>query len=74
MPGVTVGCDFVGIIQEVGSKVQKPLKKGDRVAGFAHGSNSVQPEDGCFAEYCVAKGDICMKVSVRASEPHLHDF
>lgn len=42
---------------EVGSKVTFPWKKGDRIAGFAHGGNAVQKEDGCFAEYCVAKGD-----------------
>ena len=49
-PGCTVGCDFSGTVEEVGSKVAKPWKKGDRIAGFTHGVNHVEPEDGCFAE------------------------
>lgn len=50
-PGCTVGCDFSGVVEEVGSKVEKQWQKGDRIAGFVHGVNSVEPEDGCFAEY-----------------------
>lgn len=50
-PGCTVGCDYSGIVEEVGSKVTKEWKKGDRVAGFTHGVNKVELEDGCFAEY-----------------------
>ena len=50
-PGCTVGCDFAGVVEEVGSKVEKQWKKGDRVAGFTHGVNAIEPEDGCFAEY-----------------------
>ncbi|KAK5656800.1 hypothetical protein OQA88_4348 [Cercophora sp. LCS_1] len=61
-PGSTVGCDFAGVVEEVGSKVEKPWKKGDRIAGFTHGSNAVQPEDGCFAQYCAAKGDLGAKI------------
>ncbi|KAL4993360.1 chaperonin 10-like protein [Aspergillus recurvatus] len=60
--GVTVGCDYAGIVEEVGKDVKKPFKKGDRVCGFVHGSNAVQPEDGTFAEYLVAKGDIQMQI------------
>lgn len=61
-PGCTVGCDYSGTVEEVGSKVTKQWKKGDRIAGFTHGVNSVEPEDGCFAEYCVAKGDTQIKI------------
>lgn len=36
--GATVGCDYSGIVQEVGSAVSNNLKPGDRVAGLVHGS------------------------------------
>lgn len=49
--GCTLGCDYSGIVEEVGSKVEKQWKKGDRIAGFCHGGNAVEPEDGAFAEY-----------------------
>ncbi|KAF1961941.1 putative zinc-binding oxidoreductase ToxD [Byssothecium circinans] len=49
----TVGCDFSGIVEEVGTAVTE-FKKGDRVFGMAHGSNRYWPENGAFAEYVVA--------------------
>src|SRR4051812_1671322 len=36
--GAIVGCDFAGIVVDVGSKVTKSWKKGDRIAGVVHGS------------------------------------
>jgi NADPH:quinone reductase-like Zn-dependent oxidoreductase len=60
--GCLVGCDYAGIVEAVGKDVKKPFKKGDRICGFAHGSNSVQPEDGAFAEYIVVKGDTQMMI------------
>lgn len=56
------GCDFSGTVVEVGPQVTKSLKAGDRVAGTTHGANYSQPEDGCFSEYCVAKGDLLVKL------------
>jgi hypothetical protein len=35
--GARVGCDYAGIVEEVGAKVTE-FAKGDRVAGFAHGA------------------------------------
>jgi NADPH:quinone reductase-like Zn-dependent oxidoreductase len=61
-PGVLVGCDYAGIVEEVGKDVKKKFNKGDRVCGFTHGGNAVQPEDGAFAEYIVAKGDVQWKI------------
>lgn len=61
-PGVLIGCDYAGVVEAVGKDVKKPWKKGDRICGFTHGGNAVQPEDGAFAEYIVAKGDVQMKI------------
>jgi NADPH:quinone reductase-like Zn-dependent oxidoreductase len=61
-PGVLIGCDYAGVVEAVGKDVKKPFKKGDRVCGFVHGGNAVQPEDGAFAEYIVAKGDLQTKI------------
>ncbi|KAK5119224.1 hypothetical protein LTR85_007838 [Meristemomyces frigidus] len=67
-PGATVGCDFSGTVEDVGSKVTKEWKKGDRIAGFTHGVNSAEQEDGSFGEYCVAKGDLQMKIPDNVSD------
>ncbi len=36
--GTRVGCDYAGVVEEVGPEVTKPWRKGDRVAGMIHGS------------------------------------
>ncbi|MCJ1355642.1 MAG: hypothetical protein MMC33_005634 [Icmadophila ericetorum] len=56
--GALCGCDYSGIVVEVGSGVSKPFKKGDKVFGFVHGGDAVQHENGAFAQYIVAKGDL----------------
>ncbi|KAJ5827401.1 Protein TOXD [Penicillium robsamsonii] len=61
-PGSLVGCDYAGIVQKIGKNVKKLFKEGDRVCGFVHGGNALQPDDGAFAEYIVAKGDIQMHI------------
>jgi NADPH:quinone reductase-like Zn-dependent oxidoreductase len=60
--GGLVGCDFAGTVVEVGKAVTKKWSKGDRLAGVAHGGNSAQVEDGAFADYVVAKGDLQIKI------------
>lgn len=61
-PGTTLGCDIAGVVEEVGGEVTKNFKKGDRVAGFVHGGNNFEPEDGAFGEWAVIKGDIAMHI------------
>ncbi|KEF57716.1 uncharacterized protein A1O9_05634 [Exophiala aquamarina CBS 119918] len=60
--GCLIGCDFAGQVVEIGEGVRKDLSRGDRVAGVAHGGNCVEPQDGAFAEYIVAKGDLLIKI------------
>jgi NADPH:quinone reductase-like Zn-dependent oxidoreductase len=59
---LTLGSDYSGVVEAVGKDVKKEFSKGDRDFGFVHGCNSFQPEDGAFAEYIVAKGDLQMKI------------
>lgn len=65
--GSIAGCDFAGTVVEVGSSVTKSFKTGDRVAAVTHGANFSQKEDGAFAEYCVAKGDLLMHIPANLS-------
>lgn len=37
-PGAIVGCDYSGVVERVGSRVQNGIHPGDRVAGMIHGS------------------------------------
>ena len=60
LPGCLIGCDYAGVVVEVGKAVKRPFKKGDRVCGCAHGGNSMNPQSGAFAEYIVVKGDLQM--------------
>ncbi|EHL01476.1 putative protein TOXD [Glarea lozoyensis 74030] len=57
-PPLLLGCDAAGVVVEVGKGINKPWKKGDRIACIAHGGNEVEPTDGSFAEYILMKGDI----------------
>jgi NADPH:quinone reductase-like Zn-dependent oxidoreductase len=65
---VTVGCDFVGTVVALGPKVTKDYKVGDRIAGVSHGSNKTEPEDGTFAEYCLAKEGLSFKVPEKMAD------
>jgi hypothetical protein len=56
------GCDYAGEVVEVGDKVNKPFKKGQRIAGVAHGANYSNVNDGVFAEYAVVKGDLQIEI------------
>ncbi|KAF2138175.1 uncharacterized protein K452DRAFT_234937 [Aplosporella prunicola CBS 121167] len=64
--GAIVGCDYSGIVEEVGPGVSS-FKVGDKVAGFVHGSNQDNHEDGCFAEHIAAKAAVQIKVPATLS-------
>ncbi|KAJ6102149.1 protein TOXD [Penicillium sp. IBT 16267x] len=53
-PGAIPGCDYSGVVEEVGKGVTR-FAKGDHICGVVHGANALQLEDGAFAEYIVAK-------------------
>jgi NADPH:quinone reductase-like Zn-dependent oxidoreductase len=36
--GSRSGCDYAGVVEELGENLGKPFKKGDRIAGFIHGA------------------------------------
>jgi NADPH:quinone reductase-like Zn-dependent oxidoreductase len=61
-PKGLAGCDFAGIVENIGHNVTKTWSKGDRVCGCTHGANRSNAEDGAFAEFIVAKGDTCMRI------------
>ena len=63
----TVGCDYAGVVEDVGSEVTLPWKRGDRVCGVVHGSNGTQLEGGAFGEWAVAKGDLQIRIPEKMS-------
>ena len=60
--GAIHGYDFAGTIVELGADAPSHLAVGDRVAGFVHGMDSLQPDVGAFAEYVGASGHILLKI------------
>ncbi|KAK3309853.1 chaperonin 10-like protein [Chaetomium strumarium] len=61
-PGATVGSDFAGDVVAVGAAVEKQLRVGDRVCGLAFGNNPLRPDNGAFAEYVAAPGDLVFNI------------
>ncbi|KAH7303866.1 chaperonin 10-like protein [Stachybotrys elegans] len=53
--GCQVGFDYAGTVEEVGPGVTLPFKKGDRVAGAIHGTNTHLKSNGGFATYATAR-------------------
>ncbi|KAH8621081.1 Trans-enoyl reductase actts2 [Alternaria postmessia] len=62
-PGSILGCDYSGVVEKVGRAVNALLTPGDRVAGFAFGGCPYNHDEGGFASYVTAKGDIQAKLS-----------
>ncbi|KAM0287694.1 hypothetical protein ACHAQH_000224 [Verticillium albo-atrum] len=66
--GIWVGCDYAGVVEEVGPSVTKEFKKGDRICGPVNGSNGLREVDGSFARYIVVKGDLQIKTPDNISD------
>jgi NADPH:quinone reductase-like Zn-dependent oxidoreductase len=64
--GAVVGCDYAGVVQEVGSAVKSGWKPGDRVAGVVHGG--LYPDKGSFAEYLKIDSDLAWKIPDEISD------
>lgn len=60
--GTSLGCDFVGIIEDIGPNPGKQFSKGDRVCGWLNGNNKARYDDGAFADYCAPLADLCIRV------------
>ncbi|GJC86968.1 protein TOXD [Colletotrichum liriopes] len=66
--GIWVGCDYAGVVEEVGKGVTKDFKKGDRICGPVNGSNALREIDGAFAKYIAVKGDLQIKTPDNISD------
>jgi NADPH:quinone reductase-like Zn-dependent oxidoreductase len=61
--GAIYGNDFSGIITSVpGSSLRNRLNVGDRVCGMVFGADQKCPNNGAFAEYVAATGDLLVKI------------
>jgi NADPH:quinone reductase-like Zn-dependent oxidoreductase len=60
-PGDLLGCDYAGIVEEVGSEVKRDFKKGDRICGCTR-PNPLQPDWGTFAEYIIVVADVQLHI------------
>ncbi|KAL3479217.1 chaperonin 10-like protein [Aspergillus californicus] len=65
-PHSIIGCDYAGVIQQVGSAVRSGWAPGDRVAGVVHGG--LFPDKGAFAEYLKVDADLAWKVPDEISD------
>jgi len=59
-PGAICGCDFAGVVSEVGPGVQNGISIGDRVAGFVVGGR--EQDEGAFAQYLKVPADLVWKI------------
>ncbi|KAF7552890.1 hypothetical protein G7046_g7276 [Stylonectria norvegica] len=66
--GTVVGCDYAGVVVEVGSGVTKDFKVGDRITGMVNGSNPLSKPDGTFAQYIAVKEGLQIKTPDNVSD------
>ncbi|XEV01249.1 hypothetical protein FSHL1_006536 [Fusarium sambucinum] len=61
-----IGCDYAGVVHEVGDSVKTKWKVGDRVAGAVHGG--LFPDKGAFAEYLKTDADLAWRIPDHVSD------
>lgn len=64
--GAVAGCDYAGVIEEIGNNAPSKWKVGDRVAGFVQGG--IDQVRGAFAEYVKVEADLAWKISDGVSD------
>ncbi|EUC27697.1 hypothetical protein COCCADRAFT_111014 [Bipolaris zeicola 26-R-13] len=60
-PGAIAGCDYAGVVEEVGKAVTN-YKVGDRICGFVRGGDPADHSNGAFAEHIKVKEGINLKI------------
>ncbi|KAJ4421151.1 hypothetical protein N0V82_003915 [Gnomoniopsis sp. IMI 355080] len=67
-PGAIGGCDFAGVVEEVGPEASKyDIEIGDRVCAAIMGMNPLEPKHGAFAEYVGAHAYSLVKIPTAVS-------
>ncbi|KAF1832827.1 zinc-binding oxidoreductase ToxD [Decorospora gaudefroyi] len=61
-PGAIAGCDYAGVVEEVGKGVTN-YQVGDRIAGFVRGGDPADHSNGAFAQHIKAKDGISLKIA-----------
>lgn len=65
-PHCIIGCDYAGVVDQVGEAVKGRWSIGDRVAGAVHGG--LFPDKGAFAEYLKTDADLAWKIPQDVSD------
>lgn len=63
----TWGCDFSGVVVEIGSSVGDAFSIGDAVCGCTLGNNHDDKENGAFADFVVVASSLIFKVPLEMS-------
>ena len=64
-----VGCDYMGVVEKVGSDAKTSLKPGDKVCGVVAAGAGCDVTRGAFADLLPAYGDFCFPLPKGISEP-----
>ena len=64
-----LGCDYSGVVGEIGAEVHTSLKPGDKVCGVVAAGVGCDVTRGAFAELIPAYGDFCFSIPRGITEP-----